>query len=432
MKVVHALGWYFPESVGGTEVYVERLCSALAQRGVELTVMAPAEDGEEARYEHAGVTVVRYAVPPHDPRKSGGARHARFDRFVELLQGERADIFHLHSLTYGCSGQHALAARALGLRVFATVHTPSLLCMRGTMVRMGVEACDGRVDPAQCVPCYAQSRGVPELLARAGAPLLRALPEDRMRASTKLGTLRALPRLVHERAQALHALLAASERVVVVCDWLRRALLENGAPAEQLVLLRQAVDAPAVLPPRRVRGAHDPLRIGFFGRADAVKGLDTLVDAVQRVPTSVRVELLCHAAANSDSERALLEAVRARTAGDARFVFASVLAPQQVSGAMRGCDVVAVPSRWLETGPLVALEAMALGVPVLGSRLGGLCEVVEPGATGYLEPPGDAAAFAARIERIARGEDALDPTRATLHVPSTLELADAMLALYSR
>ena len=46
---------------------------------------------------------------------------------------------------------------------------------------------------------------------------------------------------------------------------------------------------------------------------------------------------------------------------------------------LAGFDMLAVPSQWQETGPLVVFEAQALGVPVLGSDLGGIAELITPG-----------------------------------------------------
>jgi glycosyltransferase involved in cell wall biosynthesis len=60
-----------------------------------------------------------------------------------------------------------------------------------------------------------------------------------------------------------------------------------------------------------------------------------------------------------------------------------------------------VPSRWFEMSPLVIPEAMAHGVPVIASRIGGLPELVEDGVTGLLFSPGEAGELADRIATLA-------------------------------
>jgi glycosyltransferase involved in cell wall biosynthesis len=63
---------------------------------------------------------------------------------------------------------------------------------------------------------------------------------------------------------------------------------------------------------------------------------------------------------------------------------------------------VVVPSRWYENQPMVVLEALARGVPVVGSALGGMPELIEPGATGELVPANDPSALADALAPFVR------------------------------
>jgi glycosyltransferase involved in cell wall biosynthesis len=69
-------------------------------------------------------------------------------------------------------------------------------------------------------------------------------------------------------------------------------------------------------------------------------------------------------------------------------------------------DVVTLPSIGPETFGRVLVEAQACGVPVLGSRNGGIPETMEDGVTGHLLPPGDAVAWEAAILRLADDDPA--------------------------
>ena len=438
MKVVQCVGWYFPDSVGGSEVYVQRLSRDLQARGVEVVVAAPYDDettrGEVRRYEHEGIKVLRYPVPVARSRAQheGRVPHGAFDHFERALEAERADIFHLHSLSYGANSHHVRAAKRRGLRAFLTVHTAVPVCVRGSMLRMGEEACDGRVDPAQCVPCFAQHRGLPAPASRIiGAGLCR-LPRALPRLPGRVGTLLATPGMVEDRAEELRRLFGDVERVVAVCDWLRAALIANGARAERVVSQRQGVDV-AELPPRASRAPRAALSLGYFGRASEIKGIDVLVQAVRMLPASVPVELQLFMTAHGAEEQACLQRITELAAGDARVRLRAPLAPKDVPAAIAEHDVIAVPSRVLETGPFVAMEALAVGVPVLGSRLGGIAELVQHDVTGWLVPPGDVVAWRDAIAALAG-----DPSRvaraaehATLvQIPRSEAVAEAMLELY--
>jgi glycosyltransferase involved in cell wall biosynthesis len=438
VKVIHCVGWYLPDSVGGSEIYVQRLSRELRSRDVSAVVFAPydAAPGETAlkRYDYEGTPVVRYPVPEErdTDQQLGRAPHPSFDAFERALREERADLFHLHSFTYGANAHHVRAARRLGMRAFLTVHTPSLLCMRGTLRRMGREVCDGRVDPSQCVPCYAEHRGVPEPAARVlGAGLLR-LPRRLPMLPGRLGTLVATPALVEARRRDIDGLFADVERVIAVCEWLRTALLANGAAPSHVLMHRQGVDMPPAGAVRS-RPSATPLSIAYFGRAESVKGIDVLIQAVRALPAGVAVSLALYVIASSADDQRALQRVRELARGETRIAVLPAVAPSEVASVMRAHAVIAVPSLWLETGPLVVMEALVLGIPVLGSRLGGIAELVEHEATGWLVPPGDVAAWTAAIAALAA-----DPSRvaraaelaARAPVPQSKDVAEAMLALY--
>jgi glycosyltransferase involved in cell wall biosynthesis len=77
------------------------------------------------------------------------------------------------------------------------------------------------------------------------------------------------------------------------------------------------------------------------------------------------------------------------SADDGRIRFFEPVAVEQVQSALERYDMLAVPSQGLETGPLVVLEAFDVGIPVLGSALGGIAELVQHGVNGLLVEPHD-------------------------------------------
>jgi glycosyltransferase involved in cell wall biosynthesis len=78
-----------------------------------------------------------------------------------------------------------------------------------------------------------------------------------------------------------------------------------------------------------------------------------------------------------------------------------------VQELLRASSVAVCPSRWYENQPLAVLEAFACGRPVVGTGLGGIPELIEPGADGDIVPPNDAAALGAALRHLAE-----DPARA--------------------
>ena len=100
---------------------------------------------------------------------------------------------------------------------------------------------------------------------------------------------------------------------------------------------------------------------------------------------------------------------------------------------MRAYDFVAIPSRWLETGPLVALEAFAAGTPVLGARLGGIAELVSDEIDGVLVPPNDPIAWRDVIACLAYDRERVARLRAGVRQPRTInDVARDMIVLYDQ
>ncbi|HEY0215931.1 MAG TPA: glycosyltransferase [Cellulomonas sp.] len=145
------------------------------------------------------------------------------------------------------------------------------------------------------------------------------------------------------------------------------------------------------IPDAGVVGAAAPARTGYVGRLLAPhKGLDVLLDAAEADPR-LHVDIV-----GAGPHEAALRRRAATPALAGRVTFHGHLAGDDLTAFYRSLDVLAVPSvaapGWLEQFGRVAVEAMALGVPVVASDSGALRDVV--GGAGTLVPPGDAAALA--------------------------------------
>jgi glycosyltransferase involved in cell wall biosynthesis len=133
----------------------------------------------------------------------------------------------------------------------------------------------------------------------------------------------------------------------------------------------------------------------------------------------------------SEEDRAMRGKLEAMLSGDARIQFAPAVEHRDVARVLAGYDVLLCPSLWLEGGPTVAMEAQAVGTPVIGSRMGGLAEIVEDGTNGRLLPPGDTEALASCIREIAEDPERVGRWRRRLPSPRTMdEVAHDYVRLY--
>ena len=134
------------------------------------------------------------------------------------------------------------------------------------------------------------------------------------------------------------------------------------------------------------------------GRIEPLKGFDILIRALAEMTERERVTLLVI----GGDERARPELARLREIAEAVGVSARVHFPgaiphERLSVYYNAADIVVIPS-FYESFGLVALEAMASGVPVVASRVGGLTSTVADGRSGYLLPWRCPEPFAEKID----------------------------------
>jgi glycosyltransferase involved in cell wall biosynthesis len=196
--------------------------------------------------------------------------------------------------------------------------------------------------------------------------------------------------LIAVRHAAIRQLFDLADAIIVLTDWVRDVLIRNGVAASKLIRSRHGiVDADFPIPesgPRETNRSR--IRIAHLGRLDPVKGTGLLIDALRSERTSP-IDLDVYGVAQNAAGNAMKAALMSRAAGDARIQFRDALPPGEVVRQLGRYDAVAVPSQWMETGPLVVLEAFAAGVPVVGSALGGIADLVRDSVDGLLVSPYD-------------------------------------------
>ncbi len=144
---------------------------------------------------------------------------------------------------------------------------------------------------------------------------------------------------------------------------------------------------------------HDDGYILYYGRLVEEKGVEILLKAMKEMPG-----VPCKIVGTGPAEHHL------HIEGDKmpNVTFEGYQSVEALWDLVRGARAVIVPSLWHEVFGLVAIEAMALGKPVIASRVGALPETVADAQTGLLFEPGDVRGLAQAIMRVAE-----DPVYAT-------------------
>lgn len=341
-----------PVRLGGAEGAAHELAVHLRDAGHEVRVVTLGVPGADVI---AQVTPRPYRLDEfeHQPARRRLAFHVRdlYRRetthvLEEVIRTFRPDVVHTHSVA-GLSSTALAAPSRLGVGHVHTLHDYWLLCQRSSLV-----ARDGTVCDRRCINCT--------LISRFRNGVIERHPP--------------------------HVVLAVSDAIAaehVALGWMGKCLRVVRNPIASRVPVARRPVGP--LP-----------TFGYLGRLTPTKGVHTLLAAFRAagIPGArliiggdgpLRAEL---AAEGTDGVE-----IEGWLDADARERF------------FERVDCLVVPSEWKDPAPLVLNEAAARGVPVIGSRIGGIPELVSESCDALLFQPGDADELAERLLEYARAPE---------------------------
>jgi glycosyltransferase involved in cell wall biosynthesis len=434
MKSVHVPFGFYPDPAGGTEVYVTALATALTRQGHPAIIAAPGT--ADAEYTHDELPVHRFAVSDDvgdvaEIYGDGDANAAA--RFGRILERERPDVLHLHAFTRACSVKLVREARSRRIPVVFTYHTPTVSCQRGTLLEFGRQPCDGSVRVSRCASCTLHGLGMNESVSR----LLGRTPVavGHLLEAARLGgggwTALRMSSLTDRRRQAFLALLSLADRIVALSPWVHAVLKQNGVPDSKIFVSPHGISESDARPFRRSANRSRRVRVAHLGRLDPVKGTGLLIRALRLIPEAP-IDLDIFGIVQGSADLAVLGELRGLAADDPRIRFLPAIEHSTVVDRLADYDLTAVPSQWLETGPLVVLESFAAGTPVVGSALGGLLDKVTDGVDGLLVRPHDSVhAWARLLMRCAEEREWLARLRSAVRLPRVMDdVAQETASLY--
>ncbi len=198
---------------------------------------------------------------------------------------------------------------------------------------------------------------------------------------------------------ALQEKLAVATQVRTISE-VNRHYLSNLAPAAGAKIIKIPIGVPLAGGARKTRPCRPPYRLLAIGRLVAKKGFSTLITACHHLATEgVNFHLVL--AGSGPQQRHLMGLIR-QYGLKGRVTLAGFVPHRQIPALLNEADLLVMPSCLAPSGdrdgiPTVILEALLHEVPVVATEVSGIPEVIIPGETGWLTPPGDPQALAQAI-----------------------------------
>ena len=351
----------YAHGIGGMQAHSADLCRGLVEAGHEVEAVSARHRDGLTQTEHLGATwhfVDATARRPGRPYRNRDWLRASADAFAELHAARPFDVVHSESTS------------ALGL-LRRGVHrkVPVAVKFHGNYLGLAAATIGRGVRESGIGPRVREAKHLVWLTAG------HVIPPDFVR-------FRACEAMVPSRQQ-----LDGTVRSFLL-DRARVHVVPNGISVEDFA-------APGREEARKSLGLGTGPILLCVGRLARDKGFATAIEALARLESDARLLVL-----GSGPERALLEQTARRTGVSDRVDFLGSKPRAEVVHHLAASDVFVFPTERDEAAPLVPLEAMAAGLPVVASDIGGGAELIESGKNGLLVPP-------ASVDSLARAIDSL-------------------------
>lgn len=275
-------------------------------------------------------------------------------KFSRLLSDFKPDVVHLHNIHSYISPLVAEIAHRKGIRTVWTMHDYKLLCPTYSCLR------NGRI----CEKCFDGKSNV-----------LRYRCMKNSRAASLLAWLEAC----YWNREKLSGM---TDLFISPSHFLKSKMIAGGFSPAKIEVLHNFLPEKFPLPTEK--GDY----YCYAGRLSEEKGVATLLEAASQTAYPLKVI----------GGGALLDRYRTTYSHSRQIEFLGHLQPAELYPIVQKARLLVIPSVWYENNPYSVIESLCMGTPALGSRIGGIPELIEEGVNGFLFQAGNAAELRDKID----------------------------------
>ncbi len=416
-KILMVIHCYLPDRVGGTEIYTYNLSKELKARGFDVLILTTFEDAAVERYEltrteFEGINVIKIM-------NSSYLAKTFLDYFIDpnidmifrsILNEEKPDMIHFQHIPY-LSGNLPEIAHQMGVPSVFTLHDYWYMCFRSQLIRPGLGICPGPSEGLSCASC--NDAAPPDLPPVFRSPLLQKVLESSV--MTKFNLKEKIHPKVKEKLKTLLLQQPPGSHRENISNPYIVTILENKYRLEffrRQFLFPACVMSPSAHLKKRFESegfreiTHLPLgfykiekvkkvpfsgklKIAYLGNIMPFKGADVILRELSKLEGKKRemLELNFHGRMNNQDYSKEIEKLAGEFPQGVITFHGGYRSGTELKEILSNNHLVIFPSLWEENYPLVVREALLYGVPVVGSKLGGVPEAIEDGVNGFVFDP---------------------------------------------
>lgn len=352
MKIALVTAYFYPVSAGGTEKYVLSLAKSLIEQHHQVHIITAGNKKMAGTFEDIAIYYVNDELSNHPDILSSRKASENLDAFKGILDDNKYDLVHFHTLTPAFNTFHISAAKKLNAEIYFTAHVPGITCVHGDLMQFGKHACDGLIQKHRCTACYIskkiKSRSISNVVAKTinilNYPVSTATVVER-----KINNLVELDRLCN--------------KIFLFTHWQKEIFIKNGFDPKKILITSQLLNK-AINPQNPVK--REIKNVGFVGRISHEKGLHILIEAFK---LANRTDLQLHIAGIINDEK-YYSRLKKITATNSNIKWQTNLSEAHTNDFYKIIDLLVIPSIWLETGPFVLYEAFHNNLPIVTNNLG--------------------------------------------------------------
>jgi glycosyltransferase involved in cell wall biosynthesis len=368
LRIIICCNAYPPNFIGGAELIAHYQAKALVSLGHEVIVFAG--EGENRQYprytmtetKFDGLTVYRVGLSwrDYDPRHINFIHSEVEAQFCDLIHGFRPQIVHFHNIV-GLSVGLINVAYSHDIKTVLTLHDAWGFCFKNTLIKKGTEIC---TDFSKCAECM-----------------------DFVNADNDIQ----IP--IQMRKDFIALQLGKVDILISPSHYLAKTYGQAGFSIDRIRVLENGIDVHRFQDlPRDPSNGY--MRFTFVGNFAVHKGVEVLLKALKLIPSKDKVRI--NLVGDGTEKNKYLQYIEDKKLIPYVKLWGKV-ENSRIEEVYRETDVLVLPSIWPENQPVSITEAMAASIPVIGSDIGGIPELVRDGKTGYVFEPSNAGELANKM-----------------------------------